>query len=281
MPNWDSSLHPRWPAGDSRGGEFAPKGTGTTSPNWDTKKDEAEQLLKDAGLKVVQYHELPEDLRKEATDLSAPKSIGDYHVVQAQALADAKDYMKGTVLADVLDKPEVVFLHDKDPHTIMSTITGRGHTFLSINTNYDAEAHYKTAKDFIEQLSYGSLEVAEQYAKDGDLAKAFKTTARITAWHEMAHVVDAASNQALTESWLATVLGRDSISHAWIRKNISPYATSMDPAEGTAETVSKFFTEGTTGNPALDQWAKTMLLKSGSGSPPHGRVNWRDLEEDV
>jgi hypothetical protein len=228
--------------------------------------------LKKVGFQIGKVKDMPKDAI-EALKAEEPV-VTQLHAALGESFAGALDETGGTVLEGVrknASKIKVVYAGYEPAGAEMSTVTGNGKAFFMINTKYDPAKLYNKyekatlplAPKITKGLSYGARKGLEAYIGGDELEQSVRLEGKLSAFHELAHMIDNATNHALSESLMDTLItsgvAKDQKSLVkWLQENISGYATAS-PRDAMAESVAKYLYEGSLPGP-LEDWAQTMLL---------------------
>ena len=223
------------------------------------------------GFKVVKGLDKASPALVHEMKLKEPKKISELHTLQAEAftsvLSDPR--IKGTILEQVkkhAKEIEVLYASYEPKGAKLTTAYGDGHAYFLVNTNADPGAIFelntkaKLARKNL-ALSYSERKGMEGYLEHHDRNRAVSEMCRMTAIHELAHMVDRAHNGTLTDSWLEWLDARKFYTRelmTYLGKTISGYSRSS-PSEAMTETVVKYIVEGEAGDPDLDDWAHTVI----------------------
>ena len=300
---WDPEKHPRIGKGKTHGGWFAPvswsepllpggkpqwipdsphatdPNAEPKKPNWDFTDSGTKKQLGKVGYQIGKVSDIPASASAFGPFKAPAGPLPRDALMAGTALASVTDSLKGTALEVVHQRAstiKVVFA-EADPKIMMVTAIGGGKATFVINTAADWEADATQSID--PKVSVAPGTIAEQWANteynaSGDVDRAVMILARGCAIHEIAHMADAASGGALSDS-MAMVLyqaakntvGDDTNKQAevigqWLQQNISGYAASGGSIrDAMAEVVTMYMLDPGTVPEPLDKWAETMVGK--------------------
>lgn len=251
-PQFEEGKHERHPKGDPRGGQF-------------TKKTQT--ALEQAGLNVLKVRELPENLRR-AVKAMTPLDIEEPPKIAAQALADAYTELSasntetGAMLRSATINMAMPSYEPKDANMTTAHDKSTGDIFLLVN------AGARPMSSWLEKpYSYAARQASNMYKETRDLEKTYYELSRLSAVHEVGHVLDYLTDKNFTRGFLRALAQELKLSPGqrpdfdevdrFLTREVSGYSTeSMQ--EASAEAFSKYYNERKLPG-KLNDWAQEWL----------------------
>lgn len=214
----------------SHAGDDAPKA------GEDARK-QALNLLAKSGLKVVNPSRLSPALR-EAAQIEGPGNVTADVLAAAEGVAEGIDKIRAALVRpEFLDGVKVAVAAYEPAAAAMSVVTGPHGILMLLNTKYKFDGPEGATA---ERWSVSALQAGEILKSGGARADALRTEYRLSVLHEVAHVIDGRTGNALTGLTL-DMLERSGISGddvpKWLAKNVSGYAAT-GPKDAAAEIFS-------------------------------------------
>jgi SPP1 gp7 family putative phage head morphogenesis protein len=212
----------------------------------DAHRDEAERVLAEAGVQLVNANDVEKPIRDSIGVIGQP----DMTESQLEAMKDMAPVFKE--LREKYGLPEIKMIIGEAPESAgtMATVTSPRMTvgYMFYNQGDDSNDNYGRTLLGRKNFGYADSRYRDTYYKTKSLREAFREYNRTVATHELGHYLDWHNRERATVAFAEAA--QSNLSHEtlpfnrWMKSNLSTYALMGGPMEAQAEAFARKQIEG-------------------------------------